>query len=178
MSVAHPLRIASGPESAIAAEKLRQVEARRDNWPFPWVYPPPHSKRRNPMGSIVTPAVAATATILQFTVPQGYQFELTGLICCVVTTGMLPIGNPGDFTFTVDRNLPTSGTTPLQGSPLADLQNIPFPLGSPQNGPFLLPRAENFGPTDIIRVNVTNVSGNAGAPNFALAMLAGWTRKA
>ena len=175
-----PIRIAAGPESARAADALRQVVERRDEWPFPWVIPPPKSIRRNPAGYIVTPAVGTTATILSFTVPQGYQFELIGLVLCAVTTGMLAIGNPGDFLFTVNRNLPTSGTVPLQGSPLADLQNIPFPLGLQAGGvfPFPLPRSENFGPTDIIRANVTNVSGNAGAPNYALAMFTGWLRKA
>ncbi len=172
-----PVRVATGPETARAADKLREVGERRDAWPYPWMIPPPNSERRNPMGLIVTPAVGATGTILAFTVDQGYQFELLGLILAVVTTGWVPIGTPGDFTFSVTRNLPTSGTVPLQGSPLADLQNIPFPLGSPQFAPFPLPRSENFGPTDVIRANVTNVSGIAGAPNFALAMLAGWLRK-
>jgi hypothetical protein len=172
-----PVRVASGPESAKATDKLRIECEKRDAWPFPWVYPPPNSERRNPMGNILAPAVGATATILAFTVDQGYQFELMGLILGVFTTGMLAIGNPGDFTFSVTRNLPTSGTVPLQGSPLADLQNIPFPLGNPLFMPFPLPRSENFGPTDVIRANVTNVSGTGGAPNFALAMFCGWLRK-
>jgi hypothetical protein len=172
-----PVRVASGPESAKATDKLRLECEKRDAWPFPWVYPPPNSERRNPMGLILTPAVAATAEILAFTVDQGYQFEMLGLIVGVYTSGMLPIGNPGDFTFSITRNLPTTGTVPLQGSPLADLQNIPFPLGNPGFMPFPLPRSEHFGPTDVIRATVLNVSGGVGAPNFALAMFTGWLRK-
>jgi hypothetical protein len=152
-----PVRVASGPESAKATDKLRLECENRDAWPFPWVYPPPNSERRNPMGFALTPAVAATAEVLAFTVDQGYQFEMLGL--------------------SITRNLPTTGTVPLQGSPLADLQNIPFPLGNPQFMPFPLPRSENFGPTDVIRATVLNVSGGVGAPNFALAMFCGWLRK-
>ena len=174
------LRIANGPEAARATDQLRQLVARRDEWPFPWVIPPPNSIRRNPMGYVLMPAVAASATILTFQVPQGFQFDMLGLVVCAVTTGMVGVGNPGDYIFTVNRNLPASGTVPLQGSPLADLQNIPFSLGLDAGGvyPFPLPRSENFGPTDIIRANVYNASGAAGTPNFALAMFTGWLRKA
>jgi hypothetical protein len=164
---------------AIAADKLRKLHAElRDLWPFPWVYPPPDSERRNPSGYVVMPAVGAAAQVLQFQVPSGFQFELQQLMFCSVTTGMVPIGNPGDYLWTVNRNTPNTGTAP-QGSPLADLQNVPFPFGNPVLRALMpLPRSENFGPTDIIRVYVTNVSGAAGAPNYAVAMLAGWQRKA
>jgi hypothetical protein len=172
------VRVAAGPETAKAADQLRQLVERRDQHPFPWVIPPPKSIRRNPWGQIATPALGVQSTVLSFTVPQGYQFDMIGVILAAISTGMSLIGNPGDFLFTISRNLPTSGTVPLQGSPLADFQQIPFALGQPWFMPFLLPRSENFGPTDIIRANVLNVSGAVGAPNYAVAMFTGWLRKA
>lgn len=175
--MAFPQRVATGPEGVKAADKLREMIARRDLWPFPWVYPPPDSMRRNPSGSILTPAQGASAIVLAFQVPQGFQFELQAVMFCAVTAGMVVVGSPGDFTWTVNRNTPLTGTAP-QGSPLADFQAIPFNWGSPSQGPVELPRSENFGPTDIIRVYCNNVSGDAGAPNFAVAQLFGWQRKA
>lgn len=177
------IRVATGPEDVKAAAKLSEVLTRRDNWPFPWVYPPPDSQRRNPNatnlgpGYVVMPAVGDSSVVLAYQVPSGFQFEMTDLMFCPITTGFVPIGNPGDYTFTVNRNTPSTGTAP-QGSPLADLQNVPFPMGSPIQGPVKLARSENFGPTDIIRVYVNNVSGLAGAPQYAVAQLFGWQRKA
>ena len=168
-------RVASGPSDMKAADELRKVMERRDLWPYPWVYPPPDSIRRNPAGAILAPV--ASDIILTFQVPQGFQYDLQGVMFGIFTTNMLAVGNPGDFTFSVTKNQPQTGTV-LQGVAIADFLNFPFPLGSPLQRPFPLPRSENFGPTDVIRVEVTNVSGTAGAPNYALAMLAGWLRKA
>lgn len=177
------VQIANGPEDVRAAAKLSEVLTRRDNWPFPWVYPPPDSIRRNPTASssapgwCIMPTVGNSALVLQYAVPSGFQFDLQAVMFAPVTTGYVLIGNPGDYTFTINRNTPSTGSAP-QGSPLADFQGVPFPFGSPQQGPVKLERAENFGPTDIIRVYVNNVSGDSGAPNYAVAMLAGWQRKA
>lgn len=177
VSIMSGVRVASGPEAAFATDKIRrQVEA-RDAWPFPWVYPGPDSSRRNPTGYIVTPAVGVTAAILTFTVPQGYVFDMQGLLLCAVTTGMVLIGNPGDFTFSVDRNTPVGGGA-LQGGPLADLTAVPFNLGSPSIGPMPLSRAETFQGNDVIRAKITNVSGAAGAPNYGIAIFSGWLRVA
>jgi len=102
---------------------------------------------------------------------------MIGVILAAISTGMSLIGNPGD------SSLPSRGTCPqwdgaLAGFPARDFQQIPFALGQPWFMPFLLPRSENFGPTDIIRANVLNVSGAVGAPNYAVAMFTGWLRKA
>ena len=170
-------RIATGPQQVKAIDALRRELERRDQWPFPWVFPPPDSLRRNPTGSVLTPAVGVQATILTFTIPQGYQFELVGLLFCAVTTGMVLIGNPGDYTFSVDRNTPLGGGA-LQGGPLADLTAVSFPFGSPAIGAMPLPRSETLAPNDTVRVKITNVAGAAGAPNYGIAMLTGWLRKA
>lgn len=176
---ASPLRIASGPAAAKAADAIRRAQEARDLWPFPYVYPPPQSERRNPCASIVMPAQGAGPTlVLQFKVPSGMQFELTDVMFASITTGMIqaPI-NPGDVLYTINRNTPATGTAP-QGSPLADFQLIPFNWGSPTQGPVQLRRSENFQPTDILSLYVTNVAAPAGAPNFVCGMFAGWQRKA
>lgn len=170
------IRVATGPETAKIASDNRAAIARRDEWPFPWVYPPPDSIRRNPMGTAATAAPAASALVLTFTVPQGFKFELTGILAGVYSANMQPVGNPGDYLFSVTRDQPFTGNAP-QGNTLADLYQIPFYLGSPSNGPFPLPRSETFAPNNAIRVICTTVNGG-GVPNFACAMLAGWLRKA
>lgn len=174
-------RIATGPEAVKAANALRDLEARRDIWPFPWVYPPESSIRRNPMAAIVSPAIGAVniAVILAFTVPQGFKFEMLGLTIGAFTTGGLPSGNPGDFTFSVDKNTPLGATTVVQGSPLADLQAVPFNLGNPYSGEawFHFGRSETFAPNDTIRAKVVNVGGGVGSPVYCLAMFVGWLRK-
>jgi len=178
MSPSRVVRYAQGPESVKAADNLRQIVERRDAWPYPHVYPPPESERRNPGGYIAMPAVSATPVLVfQYKVPSGLQFDLQAVMFCAVTTGMVPIGNPGDVLYTINRNTPATGTAP-QGYPLADFQLVPFAFGSPVNGPVLLPRSENFQPTDIVSLYVTNVAAGPGAPNFVVGMFAGWQRKA
>ena len=172
-------RYATGPESAKAADALRRMQARRDSWPYPHVYPPPDSERRNPTGYIVMPVQAPTTPVLvfQYKVPSGFQFDLQAVMFCYVGTNFVPQGGPGDVLYTVNKNTPATGTAP-QGSPLADLQNVPIPFGSPIQGPIQLPRAENFQPTDIVSLYITNVGGTAGAGNYVVGMFAGWQRKA
>lgn len=175
---AYPFRIAGGPQSTKAADKLRQLQVQRDQWPFDWVYPPPVSERRNPGGFIVVPAIGATPVLVfQYKVPSGLQFELQAVMFCAVTTGMVQIANPGDLLYTISRNTPVSGIAP-QGFAIADFQDVPFPFGSPTQGPVKLARSENFQGTDIVSLYVTNVGAAAGVPNYVAGMFAGWQRKA
>lgn len=162
-------RIATGPESIRAAVAIkRAIEGRRDAWPFPHCYPPETSERRDPMGFTAVPAAAVQSTILQFAVPSGYYFYLQQLGLFYSGTGF----NFGDFFFTVDQNTPLGGGA-FQGVPLTDWQSIPFPLGSPLQGPLTLPRAELFSPEDIIRAKVTNVNLGGGGGSFG-AWFGGW----
>jgi hypothetical protein len=106
------------------------------------------------------------------------QFELTDVMFASITTGMIQAAiNPGDVLYTINKNTPATGFAP-QGSPLADFQLIPFNWGSPSQGPVQLRRSENFQPTDIISLYVSNIAATAGAPNFVVGMFAGWQRKA
>jgi hypothetical protein len=177
-STANPPRYAGGPESTKAADKLRQIQARRDQWPFPWSYAPPESERRNPNGFIVMPAQGVTPVLVfQYKVPSGLQFELTEVMFCSVTTGMVAIQNPGDVLYTISRNVPLVGIAP-QGFAIADFQDVAFPFGDPTHGPVHLARSENFSGTDVVSLYITNVGATAGAPNYVVGMFGGWQRKA
>ena len=171
-------RYATGPASVAAAEQVRRQIQRRDTWPYVHCYPPPNSIRRDPVGYVVCPNPAVQVEILNsstggalFVVPSGYLFFLVqvGLYVGANNSGW----NPGDFLFTLDKNVPLGAST-YQGVPLTDWQSIPFTYGSLTNGPVTLPRAELFQPTDSIRAKVTNVNLGAGAPNFFLAQLGGY----
>lgn len=163
-----PVRIASGPDMVRAADAVRRAEKNRDAWPFPHVYPPVNSERRDPMGFIFAPAVAAQDVILAFSIPSGFWFymEYLGLFYQGEAAG------PGSFLFTVDRNVPLGLTG--QGNVLTDMGNIPFPVGSFANGPWRLPRTELIAPTDLLQAKVTNVSITPGATNAFGAVFGGW----
>ena len=162
-------RIAIGPESVRAGQAIqRAIEGRRNAWPFPHVYPPETSERRDPTGWTSVPAANVQAQILQFSVPSGYYFYLQQL-------GLFFEGatfNFGDFLFTVDLNTPL-GAPAYQSVPLNDWQSIGFPFGSINHGPLTLPRAELFSPEDIIRAKVTNVNLGGGGGSFG-AWFGGW----
>lgn len=165
-----PARIAVGPDSARAADAIRKaVQDRRDAWPYPHVYPPENSIRRDPTGTVVCPAQGVQDVILTFTVPQGNYFYMQALGLFFNSQTF----NFGDFLFTVDKNVPL-GVTTFQGVPLTDWQNIAFPWGSSAVGPVPLARAELFAPSDVIRAKVTNVNLNGGAPNWFGAIFAGY----
>jgi len=162
-------RIAIGPESVRAATAIQDaIQGRRDAWPFPHVYPPETSERRDPMGQCGVPAAGTQAQILQFAVPSGFYFYLAQL-------GLFASGsnyNFGDFIFTVDQDTPL-GATPATSIPLVDWQSIPFPLGDVGHGPITLPRAELFAPENVIRAKVLNVNLGGGGGSFG-AWFGGW----
>ncbi len=162
-------RIANGPQAAMAAQAIeRAIQGRRDQWPYPHVYPPETAERRDPTGFCAVPVAAAQSVILQFNVPSGYYFYMQQLGLFYSGTGF----NFGDFTFTVDQNT-ALGSTPITQLPLVDWQAIPFPIGDVNHGPITLPRAELFSPEDIIRAKVTNVNLGGGGGSFG-AWFGGW----
>jgi hypothetical protein len=163
-----PQRIANGPDLIRAGDAVRRAEKNRDAWPFPHVYPPVNSIRRNPMGYCLAPAAAAQAVILSWTVPSGFWFymKFLGLYYSGETAA------PGAFLLTLDRNTPL-GVAGL-GSVSTDLQSVPFPMGSFEHGPVELPRTELFAPEDWIQAKVYNVSVTPGTPNSFGAYFGGW----
>jgi hypothetical protein len=164
-------RIATGPQAAIAADAVRRaIQDRRDKWPYPHVYPPETSERRDPMGFCAVPQAGAgnQALVLQFEVPSGFYFYMEQLGLFYSGTGF----NFGDFQFTVDLDT-ALGSVSYQGVPLTDWQTIPFPLGSVDHGPLYLPRAELFSPENIIRAKVINNNLGGGGGSFG-AWFGGW----
>lgn len=164
-----PQRIANGRDMMAAADAIRREQKRRDQWPFPHVYPPTNSQRRDPNGYTAAPAVGAQAVVLAFSVPSGFFFFLSqlGLFYQGATAGF------GDFTFTVDKNTPL-GAPSFQSSPLNDWSAINFPVGGILQGPVTLPRVEVFAPEDLIQAKVLNNAIAAGAPNYFGAWFGGW----
>src|ERR1039458_15954 len=163
-----PQRIANGPDLMRAGDAIRRAEKNRDAWPFPHVYPPVNSIRRDPMGYCLAPAAAAQVVILGWSVPSGYWFFMKWL-------GLYYQGETfaaGAFLLTVDRNTPLG--IPGLGSVETDLQNIPFPFGSFEHGLIELPRTQLFAPEDLIQAKVTNVSITPGTPNSFGAYFGGW----
>lgn len=161
-------RIANGPDLVRAGDAVRRAEKNRDAWPFPHVYPPVNSIRRNPTGYVVSPSTGSQALILAWTVPSGFWFYMDwlGLYASYGTFTL------GDFLFTVDKNTPLG--VPGLGAVLTDLENVPFPFGAFTNGPIRLPRSELFSPLDVIRAKVTNVSAPVGSPTTFGAYFGGW----
>ena len=162
-----------GPPTVAAGVAIMREQERRDLWPYKHVFPPPNWKRRDPMASIASPVVATPTLILEFDVPSGYNFIMTALLLGAFGMNQIPVGQPGDFTLSVDKNTPVGGGV-LQGSPLADWNAIPFNLGSLLFGPMILSSPEVFAPEDEIRAKVTNNALGVGAPNFFCAMFEGW----
>jgi hypothetical protein len=163
-----PQRIANGPDLIRAGDAVRRAEKNRDAWPFPHVYPPVNSIRRDPMGYCLAPAVNAQAVILAWSVPSGFWFYMERL-------GLYYQGETfvfGGFLLTVDRNTPLG--IPGIGSTETDLQNIPFPLGSFEHGPIELDRTQLFAPEDLIQAKLTNISVTPGTPNCFGAYFGGW----
>lgn len=153
-------RIASGPDALAAADAIRRAESRRGNWPYVHVYPPDNSIRRTPTGSVICPAAATQVLVLAFTVPQGFWFYLEQMGLWTNAQNW----NPGDFTFTVDRDTPL-GLTPLQGSPLNDWSAIQTTYGF-QGWPIRLARAELLAPSNLLQAKVTNINLGAAGSYF------------
>lgn len=173
-------RIATGPQSMQAAEAVRREIERRDTWPYVHVYPPPNSIRRTPKATVVCPAAGAANQVEMinpetngslFVVPSGNLFFMTHLGLYVGEQNAN--WNPGDFYFTVDKNVPV-GVIEYQGVPLTDWANIPLTMGSLTQGPVKLGRAELFAPTDVIRAKVVNVNLGPGAPNWFACQIFGY----
>lgn len=170
--------VLQGPESIAAAQALRNERAQKEQWPYPWVYPPPGAIRvlagGDSSGTIVTPAqnVAAVQGVA-YTVDEGFQFALTELVVAYFNTTTANTGiAPGAFKWSLDVDSPV-GLTSFQGSPIQGLTNIDVPLGSLVL-PWPLRMPELFQPNQTIRSKFVNVSLAVGLPNYFKTILLGW----
>jgi len=150
----------SGVDSVRAANELqRAIQARRDDWPYVHIYPPPDSQDVFVIGTAGVPVAPAslTAVALAYQVQSGKKFFQTGVIFGFQGGAFVP----GDATFTEDRNS-ALGSANKQFLPEHGLIAVPVLLGGQINGsyvePFILQRAREFEPLDVIRIKATNVT--------------------
>jgi hypothetical protein len=163
-------RVYYGSDAAKAADVLRQDQSRREEWPYIHIYPPRNAEPVHVIGTIPTPAAAATAVVLLYSVPSGYRFYLRALIQQYVGGAFLP----GDALWTIDRNTPV-GIPNIQAQPEQGLINVPVTVGafSPFS-PDRFERCYEFEELDDVRSKGTNVNLGVGAPNFFTSGLFGY----
>lgn len=143
--------------------KAKALLSQRDNkalWPYWWVYPPFSSSPVNQFNGIALPGESDDALILQYSVPSGEVFVLTGLIFGAYLSGDWNTAfAPGDGSILglLDVNNPLDNPVPM-GAAVKGFQSVNVPLGSFQTGPFPLSMPFVFDPLDVLRWKVSNVS--------------------
>jgi hypothetical protein len=101
------------------------------------------------------------------------RFYLAGLVQQFAGAGF--IQGSGNALWTLDRDTPI-GAAPLQGSSIAYYSQQPFTLGSFDDGPWFFRKPWVFEAGATIRSKViTDGTINAGAPNYFISILCGWT---
>jgi hypothetical protein len=172
---ARTVQMYSGPDAVRAADALnRAIQERRDAWPYAHVYPPPSSKDVHVISTAVTQAQGAAAiAVVTYQVQSGKRFFLRGVLFGFQGGAFLP----GDALFTIDRNSAV-GQTNSQFLPEHGLINVPVLLGAQVNGSYveawMLQRAREFEPLDVVRIKATNVSLPVGAGNQYVCGLFGY----
>ena len=173
--------ILAGPSQMPAQRALNQRSQRKEMWPYTHIFPPPQAIRVEPEGILAAPNPGVTSIVLQYQVPDGFQFVLTGLIQIYAGSGFV-LGST-DITWLLDINTPlgTPAGTPLQGYPVQQLSPSNLPKGgvlaSPASlfAPWPLPMPEPLNGLDILRSKVTTTGViPVGAPNFFISIFLGW----
>jgi len=149
---------------------MRRSPAPAQPVPFPWDLAPKDSRPVYEHGAVASPAQGSTVTVVEYHVPDGFQFALRGRIN--VYTGTMVIGS-GDALWTTDVNRKPGVTTP-QGWGIEGMTAEPYGVGSLTGGPFPVHGYLVFDPNDIIRVRASNVNVDADAPNYFISVLMGW----
>lgn len=171
---ANPIRIITGAMATKAAKALERIQARRDQWPYPWTFPSPDSTRVHQVGVVAAPAAATQTLVAQYNVPSGYQFCLQYLTALYIGAGFTP--GSGDITWVLDVNTPL-GVATTQGYQVNGFQNSLIPYGGYQGGlfaPWQLSKPEILGPLDQLRSKITTtVNITPGAPNFFISIFDG-----
>jgi len=165
-------QVYSGPDAARAADAVRKQRANQENWPYPYVYPPPDALPVQviTLTPVAVPAAAGTVVVLQYQVPSGFHFVMQGIVT-QIQGGVTPMPW-GAGLWTVDVNAPL-GVANKQATPVHGLTAIPAPLGS-FGGPWIFQRAYEFEALDIIRSKFTNVSYADGLPNVLMSAFVGY----
>lgn len=166
-----PRHLTSGADAVRAANRLKTPTAPSPPVPFPWDLPPKNSKPVCKSFSIVAPAVATPTVVVQYTVPDGFQFVLTDRVNAYA--GSAFIQGSGYARWTTDVNV-TPGIVTPQGFPVEGMAGETFACGSLEF-PWPVRGYLVFEPLDVIRVKVTTTAPiTAGSPNFFTSVLLGW----
>ena len=165
------LQMYSGVDSVRAANELQlAIQARRDDWPYPHIYPPPDAEDVFAVAAVATPSLATQVQVVSYQVQSGKRFFLRAILLSVTgATTMIP----GAATWTLDRNIPV-GIANTQGSVEHGLVAVPVPLGLNTMESWELQRAREFEPLDIVRIKATDVALSVGAPNYFICGLFGY----
>ncbi len=168
-----PARALSAVQSIQAAEKVRIQRKNQCDWPYVHVFPPPNSLPVHQISPAVgVPVLAATVTVLTYTVPDGMRLFLKAILQAYSGGAF----NPGDLLWTVTQNEPV-GIADVQGAPVQGLIAVPVPLGSWAFGvQWEFERAYEFPPNQVVRSTCLNSTGAipAGAPNLLVSGFFGW----
>lgn len=171
-------RVVSADEMLKAAELLRRLQERRDQWPYPWIFPPPDRERVHAEATLdvggLTPGTAAQ--VLSYEVQGNYLFMLNGIVQLYIGMGVFTPGD-GNVIFGLDINVPI-GVTSLQGYPVQGFDNSGIPKGAYASGiyaPYPLgPSPEIIGPENTLRSKVTVSASIQGAGGRILSIFDGW----
>jgi hypothetical protein len=152
-------------------EYTRGLEASQTpqaEWPYQWLFPSAHSDHVLAQGSAPTPDYTggpASATILQYQVPDAYRFSLRGIVLAANVASWAQ--GSGDMFFNLsvlsggDRNVDF-------------LFNVLTELGSLQNGPFPIGGRLEFESLDVLQLTVETLRNvGIGAPNYVTGILWG-----
>jgi len=165
------VQLYSGVDSVRAADALMKgIQDRRDQWPYPHVYPPPDSKDVFVIGTATVDVAATVTVVVTYQVSSGKRFYLKALIFGYVGGSF----SPGDALFTIDRNKSATGSN-SQYNPEHGLVNVPVLLGNLQTStPWPVQRAREFEPLDVVRGKAVNVNLSSGVGNTFVMGLFGW----
>jgi len=164
-------RFLTGAEAVKAVRKLSTSQDARDQWPYPWLFPPPGSIRVRASASIAAPVSGTQAQVLLYTVPSGFNFVLTRVV--QLYTGASFVPGSGDIVWSLDKNVAV-GSPLVLGNPIQGFASEVVPLGSSEF-PWTLDMPEILVANDQLRSKVlTTVNIPAGAPNYFTSMVMGW----
>src|ERR1019366_896443 len=121
---------------AAHVNKARALLAREESksaWPYWWLFGGASADDVLVTGGIALPAdTAPQALVLEYDVPSGLVFVLTGVVIQACIAGALNSAfAPGDgsLTFVLDVNQPLASPLP-QGAPVKGYEALAVPLGS------------------------------------------------
>lgn len=138
-----------------------------------WVSPDGSCEDVSRVDSILTPAAATLTLVMEYEVPEGYQFSLRGVLCQYDGEGF--INGSGSIIYVLDVNR-VIGSAGQQGYAVSFFENVRYLRGTSEDWWPLCGRRV-FNPGEIMRWKVlTTAAIPEGGSNFLTAGIFGWTR--